>query len=101
MSQLIINVGTTANDGTGDTLRLSQQKSNDNFTELYSQFSGGSVNTPLYTVPKMLRKGFGNTNLLTTEIGDFFEFGIDATRYCTLGRWNGTDYDIINLTEDF
>ena len=35
MSQQIINVGATANDGTGDTLRLSQQKANDNFTELY------------------------------------------------------------------
>jgi hypothetical protein len=35
MSQQIINVGATANDGTGDTLRLSQQKANANFTELY------------------------------------------------------------------
>ena len=35
MSQAIINVGATANDGTGDTLRLSQQKANLNFTELY------------------------------------------------------------------
>ena len=35
MSQQIINVGATANDGTGDTLRLSQQKANLNFTELY------------------------------------------------------------------
>ena len=35
MAQAIINVGATANDGTGDTLRLSQQKANLNFTELY------------------------------------------------------------------
>lgn len=35
MAQQIINVGATANDGTGDTLRLSQQKANLNFTELY------------------------------------------------------------------
>ena len=35
MSQQIINVGAAANDGTGDTLRLSQQKANLNFTELY------------------------------------------------------------------
>lgn len=35
MTQQIINVGATANDGTGDTLRLSQQKANLNFTELY------------------------------------------------------------------
>lgn len=35
MAQQIINVGAAANDGTGDTLRLSQQKANLNFTELY------------------------------------------------------------------
>lgn len=36
MAQQIINVGASANDGTGDTLRLSQQKTNDNTTELYN-----------------------------------------------------------------
>lgn len=40
MSQQIINVGTSANDGTGDTLRLSQQKANDNFTELFAGLGG-------------------------------------------------------------
>jgi len=36
MAQQIINVGASANDGTGDTLRLSQQKTNANTTELYN-----------------------------------------------------------------
>jgi hypothetical protein len=36
MGRLTINVGTTANDGTGDTLRASFVKVNDNFTELYN-----------------------------------------------------------------
>lgn len=35
MSKQVINVGASANDGTGDTLRVSQQKANSNFTELY------------------------------------------------------------------
>lgn len=35
MAKQIINIGTVANDGTGDTLRNSFDKSNDNFTELY------------------------------------------------------------------
>ena len=35
MSQQIINVGTSANDGTGDTLRASQVKANANFDEPY------------------------------------------------------------------
>ena len=33
----VINVGSSANDGTGDTLRASQQKANSNFTELYDR----------------------------------------------------------------
>lgn len=36
MAQQIINVGTTANDGTGDTLRSAFIKTDDNFDELYS-----------------------------------------------------------------
>jgi len=34
-AQQTINVGTTANDGTGDSIRASFQKTNANFTELY------------------------------------------------------------------
>lgn len=37
MAKQIINVGTSANDGTGDTLRASQVKANANFTELYNK----------------------------------------------------------------
>lgn len=36
MAKQTINVGTTANDGTGDTLRDSFIKVNDNFTEVYN-----------------------------------------------------------------
>lgn len=36
MGQLIINVGLSANDNTGDTLRVGGQKINTNFTELYA-----------------------------------------------------------------
>ena len=39
MSQKIINVGNTSNDGTGDTLRIGAEKINDNFTEVYNTFS--------------------------------------------------------------
>jgi len=43
MSRQIINVGTSANDGTGDTLRVSQQKANDNFTELYDSVAASNI----------------------------------------------------------
>ena len=36
MAQVTLNVGTNANDGTGDTLRAAMVKVNTNFTELYA-----------------------------------------------------------------
>jgi len=36
MAQQTLNIGTNANDGTGDTLRAAMDKVNDNFTEIYT-----------------------------------------------------------------
>jgi hypothetical protein len=41
MAKQTINIGTVANDGTGDTLRDAFDKANDNFTELYASGGGG------------------------------------------------------------
>ena len=41
MSQLIVNVGIQGNDGTGDSIRESFTKINENFTELYAVFGEG------------------------------------------------------------
>ena len=43
MARQTIGTGTTADDGTGDTLRAAGNKINDNFRELYSQL-GDSIN---------------------------------------------------------
>lgn len=43
MTRQNINTGTTANDGTGDTLRTGANKINDNFRELYTAFGGDSA----------------------------------------------------------
>jgi hypothetical protein len=40
MAKQTINIGTLADDGTGDTLRASLDKCNDNFTELYALTDG-------------------------------------------------------------
>lgn len=42
MARQNINIGTSANDGTGDTLRVAGQKINQNFAEIYEQLSGDS-----------------------------------------------------------
>ena len=40
MAKQTINIGTTANDGTGDPLRTAFDKANDNFDELYNGAGG-------------------------------------------------------------
>jgi hypothetical protein len=42
MAQELINIGVTADDGTGDTIRGAGIKINENFTELYATSSAGS-----------------------------------------------------------
>ena len=42
MTQQVINIGTSANDGSGDPLRTAFDKINSNFTEIYGQDAVGS-----------------------------------------------------------
>ncbi len=48
MAQQTLNIGSNANDGTGDTLRVAMQKVNENFTEVYSA-PGITVDTLTFT----------------------------------------------------
>lgn len=50
MAQLIINVGTTPNDGLGDPIRTAYIKCNDNFSELYSRVQITPPTTPVGVV---------------------------------------------------
>lgn len=43
MAKQTLDIGTNANDGTGDTLRSGGDKINDNFNELYSTLGGNSI----------------------------------------------------------
>jgi hypothetical protein len=62
MTQEIINIGSTANDGSGDPLRVAFQKINNNFTQLFSTGFGkyqsttfdNSVNQVIFEVPAAL-----------------------------------------------
>lgn len=104
MAQQVINVGTTANDGTGDTLRVSQQKANANFTELYegkleSVVAGTNVsinNTdPLNPVINVTGGGGGSQTIdqvlevgseATDKVLEFFDTGTGrATTISGLG----------------
>ena len=43
MAKTAINVGTNANDGTGDPIRTAFTSTNSNFNELYTQFGNGTA----------------------------------------------------------
>jgi len=49
MAKQIINTGTSANDGTGDTLRQAGNKINQNFTEVYSLFGNNAAGVSVLT----------------------------------------------------
>ena len=66
MAQQNINIGTVANDGTGDDLRVAMQKVNDNFTELY----GASPLTAQITISgNEISSNATNANLKLTASG--------------------------------
>ena len=56
MAKQIINIGVEGNDGTGDSIRESFRKANENFTELYAIFGqGGAIGfTALSDTPSTL-----------------------------------------------
>ena len=66
MARQNINIGTVANDGTGDDLRIAMQKVNDNFTELY----GASPVTSQITISgNKISSNATNANLKLTASG--------------------------------
>ena len=50
MAKQTINIGTTANDGTGDPLRTAFDKVNSNFTELYNDDAGDVTGATALTI---------------------------------------------------
>ena len=76
MAKQSLNIGTTANDNTGDTLRSGGDKINDNFNELYTAIGNGSalgisvLNPAVGQVLKYDGSNFspGNFNALTSSL---------------------------------
>lgn len=66
MARQNINIGTVANDGTGDDLRVAMQKVNDNFTELYGASPFGQQIT---IAGNEIRSNTTNANLKLTASG--------------------------------
>jgi len=85
MAKQTINTGTTANDGTGDTLRSAFGKTNSNFTEMYNQTSNSWVSpitSNLWNVVQTSGASYVN-------LGDLLRVSINAT--ATYSNTNITD----------
>ena len=67
MTRQNINIGSTANDGTGDPLRTAFDKINDNFVELY----GSDSDATTFTNPTLV--GATMTAFLYVEAMIFFK----------------------------
>ena len=100
MAQQTINIGSSANDGTGDTLRAGGDKINDNFTELY-----GAIRAPVATESgttydlasadegKYIR--FTNTSAKTVNVRDEVDHALPAN-----GEWHIRNVGANDLTLD-
>lgn len=76
MSKQIINIGANGNDGTGDSLRESFRKTNENFTELYAVFgAGGQIKfTDLSDTPSSYNAADANKLVGLSITGTGFNF---------------------------
>lgn len=92
MSQQVINVGSSANDNSGDTLRGSWIKANANFDEIYAALP---MVAPLTWVPTLTDSGGGRTFATTvntaqhTSIGFVSTFTADITVNSVTGTASG------------
>jgi hypothetical protein len=91
MAKNIINRGSTANDGTGDNLRLGAEKINSNFSEIYTALGDGTnisgivkVADDSSTVSSISANGetlriLGGTGITSTISGNDLTLAVDST----------------------
>ena len=107
MAQELINIGTVANDGEGDPLRVAFQKINNNFTQLYSSgFLTYEVTTyddtadqVIFEVPaNLFTQGTFQINSANPDTVDSQNITINASINNDLDdvRWTGHSTIIIN-----
>ena len=76
MSQANINIGTVANDGTGDPIRTAMTKINSNFGEVYSAFA---FNTSTNNVTAANTVTVGNSLYVTSSVNVGTYFTVNST----------------------
>ena len=94
MAYQAIGIGSSANDGTGDTLRIGADKVNDNFVEVYTKLGNGSTLTTDDVVLRVASQTLSNKTLSAPVINTINNSG-------TLTLPNGvTDTLVARATTD-
>lgn len=91
MAQEVINLGISANDGTGDKLRVAGQKINDNFTELYDEVA--LLQADLITAAALCRSKLNED--CDGTVGQVIGF---SSEFASLYALNIIDYEGIGIT---
>ena len=91
-----IGIGTVADDGTGDSLRVAGDKINDNFNEIYTTLGDGStLNTGVTAVNNATANELVTIGATTTELdaeanltfdGSTLSFANSGTNYLTISN---------------
>ena len=91
MAKQVIQLGTSANDGTGDPLRTAFTKVNANFTELY---------TSIETIPTDISQLTDHTNLLGGGAVNLGNFKIDGSTLATVAEGNPSGWGGYSISID-
>ena len=89
MAYQAIGIGSSANDGTGDTLRIGADKVNDNFVEVYNKLGNGSTLTTDDVVLRVASQTLSNKTLSAPVINTINNSGtltLPSGSPDTLGR---------------
>ncbi len=87
MAIQIIGIGTVADDGTGDSLRVAGDKINDNFNEIYTTLGDGStLNTGVTAVNNATANELVTIGATTTELDAEANLTFDGTTLTVTGN---------------
>ena len=87
MAIQIIGIGTVADDGTGDSLRVAGDKINDNFNEIYTTLGDGStLNTGVTAVNNATSNELVTIGATTTELDAEANLTFDGTTLTVTGN---------------
>ena len=109
MAKQTLGLGTSANDNTGDTLRVGGDKINDNFAELYGGDDDASTILEHDTAPKLAANLDVNNFQITTDVTNGnVSIQPNGTGNVTIGAiqvqgtsLSSSDSTILNINDDW